>query len=169
MPKLPIRYFRPESIFGQKATKALRSVMQALQGNFTEEPQRTHVWNNTKIRERYLFHCFQALSTLSEADNTALSRYVLGIPIFHVPIFGGWKNYEVLGPVSDSVAWYLGWHSADAFGVSRVPVKGPVRALRGPKSCRFFGFNAELEQIPLFQIGQGTIGQGGPFCQLPLL
>lgn len=169
MTYLLIDNFSEEGLLGRLFTGALRPMMKVLQGSFSEESQGTHFWNRTKIEDLQQSHLLQELSVIVEADLEAGPMYRFGLPIFHIPVLGGWKNYAVVGPTSETGTWFLGWYTEGAFGISRIPVQGPVRALRGNHETRFFGVNRDLKQIFVSKIGSGTIGQGGPFCQLPLL
>jgi hypothetical protein len=66
--------------------------------------------------------------------------------------------------------WFIGWtdHCTIA-GVSLVPITGrKVRVLLGPDDVSFFGLDAEGYQIKVAIFGSGTIGDGGPYAQLPL-
>lgn len=88
-----------------------------------------------------------------------------------MPIFCGWTEYVVLEPASDiQGVWHVGWITVDVCGVTRIELKGPVRLLLGPHSVLFFGIDAVTgKQIPIRDIGRGTIGDGCSFASLPLV
>jgi hypothetical protein len=100
----------------------------------------------------------------------------------HTTKYGGWQRYLVLAPDNESSAgdWYLGWRwpSSQAkfgipipggAGVSRIPTSGPKRVLIGPGFAEWFGIRADTnEQIPIMQIGDGCIGNGGEHKDVPL-
>ena len=88
---------------------------------------------------------------------------------FHLPVLGGWRQYVVLEP-EDTQDWYVGWILSDAIGISRIKLIGPVRLLIGPDDVSFFGINGkDYGQIPIRKIGEGRIGSGGSYAQMPLL
>ena len=83
--------------------------------------------------------------------------------------FGGWRDYVVVEPISlQGEEWYVGWVTGEVNGVSRIPLKGAARLLRGRDDASFFGVNREGEQIPLQQCGHGRIGVRGPYARIPL-
>jgi hypothetical protein len=93
----------------------------------------------------------------------------LGI-LFHLPIFGGWRQYIVLAAEHHG-KWHIGWSTPDQTAVSRLALNAdePVRMLLGPGSVSFFAITAEGFQIPLAMIGQGRIGDNGPHSKVTLL
>jgi len=83
---------------------------------------------------------------------------------------GGWRKYVVLEPQAYAGEWHPGWSTGKEAGCSRVAVVGAVRLLRSFESTSFFGVEAGSGAPLLLKIkGFGTIGDGGPFSQLPLL
>lgn len=144
-------------------------LMYLVSGTFRESPQWTHRWNNTEIPSDSLRGMDSGTMAMAEGSPDSFSgpRRIR----FHMPAFGGWRDYVVLEPSVDR-KWYLGWTTApDAGGgVSRIPLSGPVRALRGPNDMLFFGIDAETgKQIPIRIIGKGRIGNGGEFSRVKLL
>lgn len=134
-----------------------------------ESPQRTHRWNNKKLKEQDL-HFLNAHYTVKlPGKKGAGCRFFFGIPVFHIPILGGWKHYDVLD-VPSKKTWHIGWLADDVRGISRILLTGPVRVLIGPSSVRFFAIDAMTGyQIPLQYKASGRAGNGGPFCHLPFL
>lgn len=137
-------------------------------GSF-ESPQRTHRWNNTKLKELDLRFLDARYTVKLSKKNRTKDRSLFGLPVFHIPILSGWKCYDVLD-VSSEKTWHIGWLADEARGISRIPLTGPVRVLLGPSSVRFFAIDAVTgHQIPLEYKASGRVGNGGPFCHLPLL
>jgi len=140
-----------------------------------ETPQRTHFWNNRKLIWSQVKNLEKCKMVNCAGDPDAKQRWWWKIiPIFHMPILGGWKRYVALQPLERcrKTPWYIGWKCHDVIGVSQVPIqgpKGPVRTLRGPKNIFFFGVTEEGVQVPLKQIGEGIIGDGGPYKKVLLL
>lgn len=136
-----------------------------------EEPQQTHFWNNVKFRtveERACFDRSTMCRVVGDPRAVARSKWSK-VPLFHIPILGGWREYAVLLPKHPGIEeWMPGWWAPDVVGVSRVRVRGAVRVLRGPKDTLFFGVDAEGRQIELRIAGYGRIGDNGPYSRLPL-
>ena len=164
---LPKCNFKRESATGKFFTKCFRPIMRWLSGASTEEPQSTHFWNCHRIS----LSCFAKLNQLAieiQADQTACRRYKWKvIPIFHMPRFGGWKKYIVLEPVEQVDEWFVGWSDGKAHGISRIPVTGKVRTLKGSRITKFIGIDKKGNQLHLQKVGCGQTGDNGPFCQIP--
>lgn len=143
-------------------------LMYLVAGSFTEAPQETHRWNNLKFNWREVK--LLELDLMTRVTGTPAGRRWLGkIPLFHLPILGGWREYVVLAPAVPVMYWHPGWYTSDVCGASRLARVGSVRLLRGNETAYFFGVNECGEQIPLTIVGYGRIGDGGPFAHLPLL
>lgn len=146
-------------------------VMYMLSGTFHEIPQKTHFWNNQKLHRHDVFPLDKTLMVHSVGAVSARSPWMFGIiPRFHIPLFGGWRDYIVLEPEGDYAhEWYVGWSTDGVMGVSRIPVRGSVRLLRGPGEVSFFGIDSSSsKQIALKLVGFGHIGDGSHFARLPL-
>jgi len=144
-------------------------LMYLVSGTFKETPQRTHRWNNMKLRVADVRY-FDQKEMIYVPGVKATSRWLGMMPLFHLPILGGWRKYIVLQPTEDQIhPWHIGWIAGDVVGVSRIPLRGPVRVLRGPGDVRFFACTKEGEQIDFVLTGTGTIGEGGEYKKVPLL
>ncbi len=162
---------KPLGRLAKFADKMMVPAMYALSGTFKESPQRTHRWNNMHLD----WNADDLFENLRRQEMLYFSG-VLGamspkIPLlFHIPILGGWRNYVVLQPSTHDGEWFVGWASNHAVGVSRIPIRGPVRMLLGPMGVYFFGISAgDQKQIKIEVIGTGRIWKGGPHAQVPLL
>jgi len=144
-------------------------VMYFLQGTLREVPQRTHRWNNTKMHAREIAHFSADHMVTAAGDEDARRRWFGIIPLFHMPIFGGWSEYVVIAPVEEVGEWFVGWLPFDTIGISNIPLTGPVRLLVGPRQVQFFGLDADGNQLPVHIIGSGVIGQTGEYRKYPLL
>lgn len=148
-------------------------IMYLTQCTLREVPQRTHRWNNQKFVPNNSLD--KEAKVRVKGDTKALRTRWLGfVPLFHIPIFGGWREYVVLEPLEDTVRWHVGWSiptdaRMNGYWISNIPQRGAVRMLRGPQSTCFFGITRRGRQIPLRIIGYGRIGAGGPYAKLPLL
>ena len=163
---------RPLGKLAAIADVLMTPIMYIVAGTFSESPQRTHFWNNTKLGLRQVEHLKNEMMVACKGAGTTGVRFWLGIPLFHLPIFGGWKNYVVLQSC-DMVGrkWHVGWIAGDVAGVSRIELRGPgglVRMLIGPGDVSFFGVN-EGEQIPIRLVARGRLGDGGRYRRVPLL
>jgi hypothetical protein len=147
----------------------LRPAMRIVAGPraFFEEPQQTHFWNNVKFQE--LPGALRPFLLRVAGNPSANHRWMGKVPWFHLPFLGGWKKYVVLRPATYSHSWHPGWSTHDACGCSRIRTEGAVRLLLGPTDVSFFGVSAEQGQpLNLEIVGYGTIGDGGPYSQVPL-
>lgn len=133
-----------------------------------ERPQETHRWNNAVLANEDVAYLKQR--GMIRCPPIPSSRRWLGkIPIFHMPIIGGWKKYIVVKKNHyDFDEWYVGWICQDVTGISRIPLRGPVRLLLGPKSVTFFGIRPDGSQVKLEKIGNGSIGDGKKWRKYPL-
>lgn len=105
-----------------------------------------------------------------DGDIEESARFIHYLPIFHIPILGGWRRYVVLNPGAEIHEWRVGWCAGVVQGVSRLTVTGPARLLLGDSPVSFFGIDAEThKQIPIEIIGTGVIGDGGLYRDVPLL
>lgn len=162
-------HFRKENLGERLADVSMISFMYALQLTACESPQDTHAWNWRRLPISEKEHLITEMTVTVSGNSEAGPAYWCGMPLMHMPkVPGGWKKYHVLMPRYWGKKWYLGWLSGDTFGVSALPNRGACRALIGPEETSFFALTHCGKQIPLSHFGKGEIGQGGPFCQLPL-
>ncbi len=163
------QFIRPLLWWERLLTVLMIPLMDLAQGTIFESPQETHRWNNHKLTQNEIEGLDHTTVVDVSADPTARRRYWWKIPIFHIPILGGWRSYVVLRPKHHLVDdWYVGWIAKDVIGVSRIPLTGPVRVLRGDDDVAFFGVYADGTQVPIEQIGKGRIGDGGPWRHVHL-
>lgn len=162
---------RPLGWLARLADVLMVPVMYIVSGTLNESPQRTHRWNNKKLSHGEVAHLSQKAMVQCSGISTARTRFLSFIPLFHVPVLGGWRRYVVLVPESNLYRrWLVGWIAEDARGVTCLPLRGPVRMLLGPKDVAFFAIDVESgEQIVLTKIAKGIVGQGGPYAHVPLL
>lgn len=167
-PKLEVRAQGP---VGRWADVQFEWVMRYISGAPVEATQRTHRWNNHHLNEKDVAHLHSGWMIAHQGDQTA--RKVPRVPLLagalaHAAKYGGWKHYLVLVPDTTG-EWHIGWRWSGGAGVSRVQTKGSVRVLIGPHFTEWFGIEAVTNrQIPIKQIGEGQIGDGGPFSKVPL-
>ncbi len=163
-------HVRPLGWLARIADVLMVPLMYLIAGTFSEAPQRTHIWNNTKLSKETTKNLSKNYAITCKGDERAVGRNGILDLRFHLPIFGGWKKYVVLCPVDASQDWYIGWISSIDAGVSRIKLRGPVRMLLGPSEVTFFGLNTETnEQINIKERGSGRVGDTGPHTQVPLL
>lgn len=135
-----------------------------------ERTQGSHPWNTWHLKHRHVEHLSNAAMAQCTGDPKAARwRWIGPLPLFHMPIIGGWRQYAVLQTTQHTPVWYVGWITNDCVGISRIPLSGNVRMLLGRETVHFFALNADGEQIPLAQIGTGRIGTPSAYSQLPLL
>jgi hypothetical protein len=155
---------------GRLADKMFKPFMYLVAGTIWEAPQGTHFWNNQKIGSDVTQQLDYGDMVINcDSDTSIHKRRFLHIPIFHIPILGGWRDYLVIEPSESQSKWYIGW-VGDESGISRIPITGNfVRVLVGSQDAIFFGINERGEQIKLFPTPmRGRIGEGGSFADVPL-
>ncbi len=157
-----------KSRWGNILTWLMKPLMYLAAGTHKEAVQETHFWNREDLSEAGWLPDRSKVVKIPGNKKAFRKRWVGILPISHIPILGGWRDYVVLAPPDSSRKWYVGWQCRGVFGISTIPIRGPVRVLCGPEPCRFFAVTHNGLQISLEKIGEGVIGQGGPFCHLPL-
>lgn len=162
------QHFKHQGIAGRLADACMYPLMKLLTVR-GEAAQRTHPWNNQKFGAAVADELRNCLALFCPGLPDQVVRKYQADVRFHLPFLGGWRHYVVLMPVDEAVrTWYPGWLHADGGGVSMVPVSGPVRLLIGPHNVHFFGVDHSGQQIALCEIGNGKIGDQGPFRRVPL-
>ncbi len=162
-------FIQPPGFLARLGDVLLTPFMYLFSGTFKETPQRTHVWNSIRFSDQEVSH-FDTEQMVQCGGISGAIRQVNQIPIFHLPVLGGWRDYVVLEPVNYKSTWNIGWNISGTTGASRFVLQGPVRILVGPKAICFFGINTQTgEQIPIRKIAVGRIGKGGEYAQIPLL
>ncbi len=177
--------FAPQGSVGRFFDWLMKPIMYWLQGDWVEEPQRTHFWNNVKLAKSEIRDLNVSEMIECEAcKSKAPVRWKWGfVPIFHMPRFGGWKKYVCISSDwSVGQDWYIGWICEDGtIGLSLVPIKpskrprfggyrskGDIRVLIGPCRVKFFGLTSDGVQIDICIIDFGEIGDK-KFPDVPLL
>lgn len=160
---------RSQGLVGRAADYLMMPVMYLLQGNFREVPQRTHRWNNIHLQYVNIADLHADKVVIVPGVPYAQRRWFGPIPLFHMPIFGGWKKFIVLEPVNQTDEWYIGWVAFDALGLSKIPLSDAARLGIGPRQAQFYGLDSQGNQLDLRLVGEGYIGKAGHFSQVPLL
>lgn len=173
-PKLP----QPprESRVGRIATMFLTPLMKFLAGT-NERAQETHPWNVKDYKPQSLNKDFLvAVSGTYSGWINAITPYVpswLSATLAHAPIVGGWRDYVVLEAQNNVGGdWHIGWRTGGTTNISTIPLsEARVRMLTGPEgnTTQFFAVSASGEQLPLREVGRGSIGDGGEFKNIRLL
>lgn len=131
--------------------------------------QQTHAWHCKNIDPKKI-----DLTKSVEVKGSDSSKYentggiFKHLGLFHMPIFGGWKNYIVLE--SKESPWYVGWLSCEFSQLHCLPIKGnKVKVLTGKKGTKtlFFGVNQNVEQVIIKSVAEGKLGDG-EFNKVPL-
>lgn len=161
--------FKPQTRVGAFADMLMMPIMYLLQGNFSELPQRTHRWNNRHLKNLDITDLHIEKMAVAMGVPGAHERWLGPIPLFHMPVFGGWRKFVVLEPVEKTDIWFVGWVAFDALGVSKIPLKNSVRLGVGPRQAEFFGVDRNGQQIAIRVVGEGSIGEAGKYARVPLL
>lgn len=161
---------KPQSSISKIADVLMIPVMYFLQGNVREIPQRTHLWNYQTLQASETGELNPAYSVTLDKDPSAIRQFIRLIPIFHMPLLGGWKNFVVLQPLDPvHTYWNVGWMLGNLVQASRIPIRDKVRLLTPPSPVQFFAIAEDGTQLPLHIVGQGSIGRAGEFAKIPLL
>jgi hypothetical protein len=153
---------------------ALTPCMYLLAGTRKEPPQGTHWWNHHALSREEVKSLDARCFVTERGLLGEKPAWRFGIPLVHAPVFGGWHKYVVLAPDQYPATWHIGWLWETSHGqvkgrVSKVPLRTPVRMLRGPGLVCFFGLNHDGQQMLIRTIGYGRVGELGPYSSLPLL
>lgn len=159
---------KKQKFLGRVADYVMLPIMYLLQGTFKESPQRTHRWNNMHLKNVEVTTLESDKILFFDGDTSAHRRWFGPIPLFHMPIFGGWKKFGVIKPVEEIDEWFIGWIAFDALGLSQIPLKNKVRIGLGPRQAEYFGLDREGHQIEIEVAGEGYVGQAGEFANVPL-
>ena len=89
----------PQNTLSKVADMLMLPVMYVLQGTFKEMPQQTHRWNNLKFPLTELAYLRSEAMVTVSGDSTAVRRWWGPLPIFHIPLLGGWSKFVVLEPI----------------------------------------------------------------------
>jgi hypothetical protein len=146
----------------------MRPLMLMLGGFRRDSIQETHFWHNQPIDQSQID---KALSVVIAGDDdraTVTTNRVFPLPMFHVPILGGWRNYAVLEVQSDVPYWHVGWvHIACTPGsrllctVQRLRIADrQIRVLTQSLGfvTEYFAVGPTGEQLPLSVIDRGVLG-----------
>ena len=156
------------SRFTNVADQVMRPVMFALGGFKQDSIQETHFWHNQAIDRSEIDESLTVL--IHGDDNHARIRTnrVFPIPMFHIPILGGWRNYVVLRVGGDVPYWHIGWmHRTCAPGsrllatVQRLRITDrDVKVLTQSVGfvTEFFAFAPSGEQLPVSVVDRGKLG-----------
>jgi hypothetical protein len=90
---------KKQGLVGKLGDALMYPLMILLQGTWKESPQRTHRWNNLKLRSADIHHLEDTQMVSIAGSTINKQRWLLGLPLFHMPIIGGWNRYLVLTPV----------------------------------------------------------------------
>lgn len=134
----------------------LMRVLMELNGTPEESPQLTHRWNNKKLNTDEVKHLNPDMMVRIAGDRSA---WYLPSGLRHFPVIG-WQRYVVLRPKNWTANWFVGWITPDVFGISRIPIDGQVKVLRGTDGAFFFAVDAAGRQVAVEKVGRGKLGDG---------
>lgn len=160
---------KDQSIVSRIGDILMLPLMYLLQMNISEVPQQTHYWNNTKMSSENIADFEADYMVTATGVEGAVKRWFGPLPIFHMPIIGGWSEFIVIDTVNQIDEWYVGWLLFDTIGISQISIKEKVRVLVGPRPVQFFGVDKNGGQIPIKISGRGKIGKAGDYSKIPLL
>jgi hypothetical protein len=128
----------------------------------------THCWHNQVIDKSEINSSLSVVVTGDDDRTGVKTNHVLPLPLFHIPILGGWRNYVVLQVQSDARYWHVGWiHRACTPGsrllatVQRLRiVDRKVKVLTQAVGfvTEFFALDPVGGQLPLSVVDNGILG-----------
>jgi hypothetical protein len=147
--------------------RLLWPVMFLLGGCRLDSVQETHRWHGQRIRADDIDGSMSVYVEGNERSDVTTNR-LLPFPLFHAPVFGGWRNYTVLQVQADADYWHVGWihrkyppNSRPCSHVQRLPIRTrEIRVLTQPVGfeTEFFALGPCGEQLPVKAVGQGVLG-----------
>lgn len=142
-----------------------------------ERPQESHAWHAQKFSADDIASIAIEKCIVVEGDDSSPIKSGFG-PLFHMPLFGGWKNYIVLEVDAGIDTWHVGWIVRDAktkdivrAELQKLPLhEQRVRMLIGPsgRETTFCAFNIQGKQLNISCVGQGRVGDGSEYAKVRL-
>jgi hypothetical protein len=149
--------------------RLLWPVMFLLGGCRLDSIQETHRWHSQRIQPSEIDRKLTALVEGNERSRVTANR-VIPFPLFHAPVFGGWRNYTVLQVEADVECWHVGWihrqypqSARPRSHVQRLPIgTREVRVLTQPIGflTEYFALDRFGNQLPLRAVAEGVLGDG---------
>lgn len=150
------------------ADRALLPLMHAIGGFRRDSLQETHFWHGQPFPAERLDASLCV--TVEGTDPSRHTNRLLPLPLFHMPVLGGWTHYVVLEAANDGRPWHVGWqhlHHPDDFRAScklnRLALgDARVRVLSLPTGylTRFFAMDGSGAQRALRVVDRGCLGDG---------
>lgn len=147
---------------------ALKPIMMLLAGAISESPQETHFWHTIEIDPDLIDSSISC--RIRGNDSSRHGNQILPFPLFHAPIFGGWKRYSILQVMNACDTWHIGWKIIESSKIDRkrcclhrLPIRDKtIKMLTMPigTDTLFFATNKHGMQIPVKEVAHGTLGDG---------
>lgn len=157
---------------------ALWPVMYLLGGLKKDSVQRTHFWHSQKIDRGEIRKELCVRIVGDDTQATVRSNRVWPFPLFHAPVFGGWRKYTVLEVEGAAGLWHIGWMHEQAPAGSRLLAtvqrlalhEKRVRVLNQSPGfvTEYYAFSPQGEQLPLRAVDEGWLGDMR-YAAVPLL
>lgn len=139
----------------------LHSTMVLLGGSRRNSVQRTRKWHVVDINPDSIV---RLLSVKVVGQDKSKVRKEGSIPgFFHMPIFGGWKDYAILKLWDEPVPkqWFIGWYSDNQAQLNKIPLRSnAVKMLTGPEGevTNFFAVDIEGKALSMLVLDYGILG-----------
>jgi len=144
----------------------LTPIMFILGGLNMDSIQETHYWHCSNIDPRMINNNLGML--VHGNDPSTKTNKLLPLPLFHMPILGGWKNYFIMKAAAEVKYWHVGWSHLEypvgfraSTKVHRLRIYDKyIKLLNMPigHETLFFGFDNNGKQIPVKIIDEGILG-----------
>jgi hypothetical protein len=150
------------------ADQIMWPLMFVLGGMKRDSIQETHFWHNQPIAKSDIDPLLSVVVVGDDERTRVKTNRVFPLPMFHMPILGGWRNYVVLHVQSDVSYWHIGWiHRASPPGSRLLETVHRLRILdRRVKVLtqsvgfitEYFAIGPQGEQLPLRIVDHGVLG-----------
>jgi hypothetical protein len=146
---------------------ALAPLMYVLGGCKLDSIQETHYWHCQRVSAPHEVDYIASIIIRGD-DSSSFANALTPLPLFHIPLIGGWRNYAILEVQSTVATWHVGWiHLVVPAGsrprshVQRLPIaERNIRVLKHPHGyvTKFFAVDSCGNQIPVKCVGEGRLG-----------
>ena len=157
---------------------AMSPLMRLISVAPSEKPQESHAWHAQQLSEDDIASITLEKCVVIVGDDPSIIKNYSG-GIFHMSLFGGWRNYVVLEVESGINVWHIGWIVRDIktqrvirAELHKLPLYDRcVRMLAGsPKrETTFCAFDQKGNQLRIRVIGKGKIGDKSEYRKIRLL
>lgn len=121
--------------------------------------QETHKWHGVNFDKKLLKKGKGVI--INKPDINAKFTHGSPLGLFHMPIFGGLTQYEVIEVNGFDNHWHVGWERNTDFQIHRLAIKeNRLKLLTGKGTSKIYAVDDSGKFLPLKVVGYGHIGDG---------